>query len=146
MTTSVQAVRLPIEDVEAAGLARSGGPAEQRVPAQQEDGGGHGVLERAEVDGFGDGHHGRAGPGDRVGVRVVVQHPQLEPVGQVVGGGVDAARWPANSRSQSASCVTTDLVDYTVGRITPPRRAGSVRRSPGGPSINAMGERSAQPW
>ena len=80
------------EHVEQAALARSGDATEQGVPAQEQHLGGRGVLERAEVDRFGDGCDGRAGPGDRVGVRVSVEHAQLEAVGQVVGSRVDADR------------------------------------------------------
>ena len=92
MTTSSQAARVRHEDVEAAALARPGRAGEQRVPAQERHAARLGVLERPEVDGFGDGPGGRPGPRDRLGVRVGVEHAQFAPVGLAVAGRVDAHR------------------------------------------------------
>ena len=91
------------EHVEPAALADAGRAAEQAVPAQEQHPARGGVLERAEVDGLGDRGDRRAGPGDRVGVRVHVEYPQLEPVGQVVGGRVDADRAPEGAEARTRS-------------------------------------------
>ena len=40
----------------------------------------------------------RTRPRDRVRVRVAVEYPQLEPVGQVIGGRVDAHRAPEGAK------------------------------------------------
>jgi hypothetical protein len=83
---------------EAAALTRSRHPAEQAVPTQEQHPGRGSVFERPEFDRLGDGVHGRAGPGDRVRVRVGVQDAQLEPVGKVVRGRVDAGRSPEDAK------------------------------------------------
>jgi hypothetical protein len=70
------------------------------VTAQEQHAGGHGVLERTEVNRLGDRGDRGAGPGDRVGVRVLVEDAQLEPVGHVISGGVDAGRYPEGAKSR----------------------------------------------
>jgi hypothetical protein len=75
------------EHVQAAALARPGDPADQGVSAQQQEPGGVGVLEWAEVDGFGDGADGGSGPGDGVGVWVGFEDAEVDPVSFAVGGG-----------------------------------------------------------
>ena len=78
--------------VEPAAFARAGRAADDGVPAQEQHPARFGVLERSQVDRLGDRGDRRAGPRDRVGVRVAVQHAQFTAVGEVIGGRVDADR------------------------------------------------------
>jgi hypothetical protein len=73
-------------------FARSGHASPQRVSAQEQDLTGRCVFEWAKVNRLCDRRYGRAGPGNGVGVRVAVEYPQLAPVSQVIGRGVDAHR------------------------------------------------------
>ena len=57
-----------------------------------------GVLERAEVDGLGDGAGGRAGPRDRFGVRVGIKNPKFAAVRLAIAGRMNADR-PAAART-----------------------------------------------
>ena len=120
------------EHVEAAALAAAGRAAEQAVPAQEQHAARDGVLERAEVDGLGDRGDRRAGPGDGVGVRVDVEDAQLAPVGQVVGGGVDA---DGAAERAEAGLDGGDLRDHVADGLA----AGQAEPGPPAPHVHHGG-------
>ena len=145
MTTSPQAARLPMRTLRPPLLPEPVAPPNEGVPAQEQHAARFGVLERAEVDRLGDRGDRRAGPGDRVGVRVVVEDPQLAPVGQVIGGRVDADRaavacrapircagifaitsvmvWPRARRSRARQPHTSTMADMICEPARPTARA-----------------------
>ena len=98
-TTSRQADRLPISTLRPP-LAHAGRPAEQDVAAKERDPARDRVLERAQLDGLGDRGDRRAGPRDRVGVRVGVEHAQLAPVGVIVRRRVHADGTPEGAETR----------------------------------------------
>ena len=90
--------------------------------------------------GCGDGCDGWAGPWDGIRVRVHVQHAEFDPVGQVVGGRVDAHRarkmprpdsmagilaitsvmvWPRARRNRARQPHTSTTADMTCDPVSP---------------------------
>ena len=120
------------EDVESAALARPGRAGEQGVPAQERHAALLGVLERPEVDRLGDGPGGRAGPRDRLGVRVGVEHPQFAPVGLAVAGRVDADRAAVGAERRFDR-------RYPRGHVGDGLPAGQAEPGPPAPQVHAGG-------
>jgi hypothetical protein len=69
------------------------------MTAQQEASRG-GILERAQIDRLDDRQCGRPGPRDGLGVRVDLQHAQLEPVREVVWRRVRRGSAPHSTKSR----------------------------------------------
>ena len=110
ITTSAQAVRLPIRTFSPPDLPDPVAPPNRPCRRRNSTLAGVASSNGPRSIGWVIDVDGRAGPGDRVGVRVGVQHPQLEPVRQVIRGRVDAdgaaedararTRWRAAWRSR----------------------------------------------
>ena len=138
------------EHVEAAALARAGDTADR--PWRRRNSTRHGEASSNGPSSMGSVIEETDGPGprDRVGVRVDFQHPQLAPVGQVVGGRVDADRapegaerrlerrdlaitsvmvWPRASRTRARQPHTSTTADMTCDPASPTALAMSGQAS-----------------